>query len=65
MDRKIRATRYNERYKEILVTGVLKYLRDQGVKGSQKRIARWRYGMVMREKGTNIGKLKEKKMSNM
>lgn len=40
----IEKTKYNERYKEIKVVGLLKYLRTKGIKGSQKLIARWRCG---------------------
>lgn len=44
MDRKIGASRYNKRYKEILVIAIPKYLKEQDAKESQKRIARWRCG---------------------
>lgn len=44
MDGKIISSRYNKRYKDILVVGIPKYLRERGVKGSQKTIARWRCG---------------------
>lgn len=43
--RKIRITRYNVRYKEIMTVGsIILYLREKGQKGSQKWIARWRCG---------------------
>lgn len=44
MDGKTENSRYNKRYKDILVAGIPKYLRERGAKGSQKTIARWRCG---------------------
>lgn len=44
MDGKIINSRYNKRYKDILVVGMPKYLRERGAKESQKTIARWRCG---------------------
>lgn len=57
MGEKIGASRYNKRYKEILVIAIPKYLKEQDAKRSQKRIARW--SVVIRKKGINIGKLKK------
>lgn len=40
MEGKIRTTRYNLRYKEVMTVGRPKYLREKGKEGEQRTIAR-------------------------
>jgi len=44
LEQKIRESNYNDRYKNNTSIGIPDYLLRRGERGSQKIIARWRYG---------------------